>query len=813
MADEHNPPSPAPNPQNVQPAPSPAGPASQNVTAAPAAAATPPEGSAFSIAEFSKGLLRSTLHLLIGAAVGGVAGLVINYLLIVLNVWNGDVKLATGGGILAGIFFNGYIVRALRLAPKKERAAQAAPADGPPPDSFREVVETVVFVVVLVLLLKSFVAEAFVIPTGSMAETLLGYQKWAVCPECGYRFPVNCSQQVDPQQPGAADFVDGGICPNCRAHVRFITTGKPAGPDEIPDPGWGSGDRVLVSKFIYDLFGTPADRLDVVVFKYPGMGVPGRPESFPATGPFRDGVPMNYIKRLVGLAGETIAIHHGDLYALEAPNDKMIADAERQLRDELKRDPTPDELHDRLLQRFDRIAYFDLERAKPEEREELARQLWQRKYMHIEDSALSDTGREALNLFEASKTRAGLFSIIRKSPDNILAMERMVYDNDHQARDLAGVQPPRWADRGPGGWAADGKTGFRLAAPSDDAVHWLGYRHLLRNPKLELEVSMRRLDEMLKSDKRLREEVRQQLRAARGGLEPEEADLTAERLPRDLLDRYLPSPADVPAQLRDAYAHEAPQLVTDFMGYNTWEGRNSGGPHVPYENWVADLILECDAQADQAKGELTLELSKGVDRFRARFDLASGDCKLLRVHNAGKKDEQEEELARKPTALRGGSHHVRFANVDQRLTVWVDDGLPFGDGVIYRPPEDEGPSIDNDLEPAGVGARGAGIAVRGLKLWRDTYYTTQQGDLANNHDMPSNPDAGLGVHFAKPDTWGPLHHLPTKTIYVQPKHYLCMGDNSPESSDGRTWGLVPERLLLGKALAVYYPFDRFGRIR
>ena len=36
-------------------------------------------------------------------------------------------------------------------------------------DAFREVVETVVFVIVLVLLLKTFVAEAFVIPTGSMA--------------------------------------------------------------------------------------------------------------------------------------------------------------------------------------------------------------------------------------------------------------------------------------------------------------------------------------------------------------------------------------------------------------------------------------------------------------------------------------------------------------------------------------------------------------------------------------------------------------------------------------------------------------------
>src|SRR5712691_7356281 len=52
----------------------------------------------------------------------------------------------------------------------------------PQTSSGREVVETIVFVVVLVLLLKSFVAEAFVIPTGSMATTLLGYHKDVTCP-------------------------------------------------------------------------------------------------------------------------------------------------------------------------------------------------------------------------------------------------------------------------------------------------------------------------------------------------------------------------------------------------------------------------------------------------------------------------------------------------------------------------------------------------------------------------------------------------------------------------------------------------------
>src|SRR5690348_2541275 len=86
---------------------------------------------------------------------------------------------------------------------KPSPAGHPAPAAKPKPkphprDSLREVVETVVFVVALVLMLKLFVVEAFVIPTGSMAETLYGYQKIVTCPECGFEYPVNSSNEVDP---------------------------------------------------------------------------------------------------------------------------------------------------------------------------------------------------------------------------------------------------------------------------------------------------------------------------------------------------------------------------------------------------------------------------------------------------------------------------------------------------------------------------------------------------------------------------------------------------------------------------------------
>src|SRR3954452_19463804 len=114
-----------------------------------------------------------------------------------------------------------------------------------PRDPAREVVETIVFVVVLVLLLKLFVTEAFVIPTGSMAETIYGYQKIVKCSKCAHEFPVNSHDEVEPGQDGEMRAVVGYCCPNCRYNGRF-------GPDDVR-PQNNTGDRVLVLKPLYHL--------------------------------------------------------------------------------------------------------------------------------------------------------------------------------------------------------------------------------------------------------------------------------------------------------------------------------------------------------------------------------------------------------------------------------------------------------------------------------------------------------------------------------------------------------------------------------
>src|SRR5262249_17594585 len=123
-----------------------------------------------------------------------------------------------------------------------------------------------------------------------------------------------------------------------------------------------------------------------------------------------------------------------------------------------------------------------------------------------------------------------------------------------------------------------------------------------------------------------------------------------------------------------------------------------------------------------------------------------------------------------------------------------------------------GPS-KNDLElPASIGSRQAAVEVQHIRLWRDTNYLASLGDGGR----PAPPDSDDPGWLKKLDMKTPDDkeaHIQLLTMYVQPKHYLVLGDNSPASSDSRTWGLVPHRLMLGRALVVYFPFDRAGAIR
>ena len=158
-------------------------------------------------------------------------------------------------------------------------------------EGHRDTVEAVVVAFILALVVRGFEAQAFVIPTGSMAPTLMGRHKEIACPQCGFTYAVNASQEAEARS--ASEFVYSGLCVNCRYQAVHL--------DSVPS---FKGDRILVMMFPYDLpflpGSGPPERWDVVVFRYPE-----EPE-------------VSYIKRLVGLPGETIRIYHGDVFVKSA---------------------------------------------------------------------------------------------------------------------------------------------------------------------------------------------------------------------------------------------------------------------------------------------------------------------------------------------------------------------------------------------------------------------------------------------------------------------------------------------------------------
>lgn len=164
------------------------------------------------------------------------------------------------------------------MTDRKDRRPARHPADSERKahrDSFLETVESLIVAFILAFVFRAYVVEAFVIPTGSMAPRLNGKHIECTCANCGYPYRVG----IGKSGLGAVAWE----CPLC-GHTRVTQR----------EAGGFVGDRILVLKYYYDFF--PPERWDVIVFKFPGDTT------------------ENYIKRLVGLPGETVEVRDGDVY-------------------------------------------------------------------------------------------------------------------------------------------------------------------------------------------------------------------------------------------------------------------------------------------------------------------------------------------------------------------------------------------------------------------------------------------------------------------------------------------------------------------
>ena len=48
---------------------------------------------------------------------------------------------------------------------------------------------------------------------------------------------------------------------------------------------------------------------------------------------------------------------------------------------------------------------------------------------------------------------------------------------------------------------------------------------------------------------------------------------------------------------------------------------------------------------------------------------------------------------------------------------------------------------------------------------------------------------------------------------IEPNQYYVLGDHRISSNDSRAWGTVPRENIYGKAVFVYWPLDKMGRVR
>ena len=263
-----------------------------------------------------------------------------------------------------------------------------------------------------------------------------------------------------------------------------------------------------------------------------------------------------------------------------------------------------------------------------------------------------------------------------------------------------------------------------------------------------------------------------------------------------------------------------PQLITDYYGYNAF----AFGPLQPADEdvfWVGDLTISgvVDIQKADANAALQLELVEGIRRYRCEIDVATGQAALSHT-NELQPDGEPVSLGSATTAVTGpGRYRFTFANVDDRLNLWINGSLVAFDGHgEYKPSALPNPQ-EADLLPVGLAVRHATAEFSKLLLRRDIYYRAEQ--------YPSHGGSGEDLGGAERDRLRDLLSNPAEyaVVYNQragdvefaqlrSDEYFVMGDNSPRSADSRLWSnqrgavnrhAVPRRAMVGKAFVIYWP--------
>lgn len=136
------------------------------------------------------------------------------------------------------------------------------------------------------------------------------------------------------------------------------------------------------------------------------------------------------------------------------------------------------------------------------------------------------------------------------------------------------------------------------------------------------------------------------------------------------------------------------------------------------------------------------------------------------------------------------------------------DRPKFGDLLVFDYPVDPTQNFVKRL----VGLPGDTLAMRGGILIRDGHAVSEQ--YVRHEDLGGDPSddefdwqrsylvrsaSAAPAYHPSRDNWGPL--------VVPLKHYFVLGDNRDNSLDSRYWGFVPDSLVTGRPLLIYYSYS------
>ena len=114
-----------------------------------------------------------------------------------------------------------------------------------------------------------------------------------------------------------------------------------------------------------------------------------------------------------------------------------------------------------------------------------------------------------------------------------------------------------------------------------------------------------------------------------------------------------------------------------------------------------------------------------------------------------------------------------------------------GEIVVFHNPMDNRPFIKRLIA---VG--GDHVEIRDGKIWV-------------NNQLLGEPEIFVSNHYYNEGSYG----APGRVIEVPQDSYYVLGDNSASSHDSRFWGFVPERLMIGRAVCIFWPLNRLRLLR